>query len=882
MKNKKTTLRHSIKRIRLASLLVAALPLLCASQTAVAAPPSVTLSHDGNARLAITLVDPAGDLFGLTNTPPLQGLAGASAADLKAYMQKLSGAEFEMISAKAYPGGKRPGIFVGLDKDLGFDGIDKVQQQYGLRTTADGQLIITGADARGISHGIYALLHSLGCRWYYPGDLWAVVPPPARSLSVAFEEIGGPDFYIQRRIWVGHGLHLATTGGDFPAWCRRNGMAQPFDVAIAHSWIGLDPANDFTNHPEWFALVNGERKTSKPCYSHPGVTERAKQTALNHFRNNPKSMMISVSAPDGLGFCSCDLCKKVAKVDELYEAQGVLFGRQPDGTEVSIASETIFNMANEVAKAVATEFPDKLIGIMAYSGYAHPPSFKLEPNIYLEVTAGYRRTPLTLPEQMTELGLKASALGVYEYYDVEQWSWDKPGSARASQLDSLQAAMRFYYRNNVRSVSGEMSNNFAPNGIGYYSIARMLWDADTDVRLLEESFYRDCFGPAAPAIKPLYRRWESGQGFDDRALSLAYRDLAEASKLAAGNQVQRDRVDRLRMYAHFLNNFLQVREGSGGGDIADWKKTYGEEGAIKRIEELGTWTARLIDTHMTHGWAFNRYFLRRGNDVGLDTSNWNRAGQIPAHEEVEERFQAGSKALSEVKALEVPSTIFSRRLVPLSSARVRIPGTESAEMQPPDSFRKATLELFAKAGEKVNVVFASTGTVYDLLLTPQDVYEDGGGSQYSTRIASGSLAGDTLVIEAEADGYYTLRWNDGTLKKLDHPHVLHAGASQYVSGTFHFFVPKGTERFIINAGAHGGLTIKIYDSAGKIVLDATPAVEKPQSRFVVEVPRGRDGGVWKVVGPNCINRTGSISFIGVPSYLAFSPHLLMVPQETIR
>lgn len=538
--------------------------------------------------------------------------------------------------------------------------------------------------------------------------------------------------------------------------------------------------------------------------------------------------------------------------------------------------------SREGAKGVALEFPGKLVGIMAYSGYAHPPSFILEPNIYLEVTAGYRRTPLTLPEQMTEFGTKAKALGVYEYYDVEQWSWDKPGRARASQLDSLQVATRFYYRNNVRSVSGEMSNNFGPNGIGYYSIARMLWDADTDVRVLEDSFYRDCFGPAAPAIKRLYRRWESGQGFDDRALALAYRDLDEASKQVTDNEVLRDRVDRLRMYAHFLKNFLQVREASKGGDIADWKKTYGEEGAVRRIEELGTWSARLIDTHMTHGWAFNRYFLRRGNDVGLDTSKWNRAGQIPTHEEVEERFQAGLKELSGVTAEEVPATIFSRRLVPLSSAIAAVPGLKPVEMQPPDSFRKVTLELFAEAGEKVSVVFASTGTVYDLFFTPKNVYEDGGGSQYSIRVASGSLERDTLEIEAGKTGYYTLNWSDGTVKELEIPHVLHTGAMQYASGTFYFFVPKGTERFIINAGAYGGPSLEVRDPADKVVLEVTPTAENPQTAFLVEVPNGSDGGVWKVMGPKCVNRTGSITFIGIPPYMALSPHLLMVPQETIR
>jgi hypothetical protein len=629
--------RHRPCLIRLLAVLILGFGWVPAARADPPAP-LVSLAQDGKSELAIYVVDPDGGLIQSTE-PGKPGLAAASIEDLRVFLGRLGGASFSVESLTSYPGKAKPGIFVGRAQDLAFSEIDAFRQQYGLRTTAEGQLLIAGADERGISHGIYALLHQLGCRWYFPGDLWTVAPDALKELGVVANRVGGPDFYIQRRIWVGHGLHLKSTAGDFPAWCRRNGMAQPFDVVISHSWIGLDPVMDFTNHPAWFAQVNGKRMPSKPCYANPEVIERAKAAALNHFERNPGSAMLTVSAPDGLGFCSCDLCQKQSRVTEIYDSNGVSFGRQPDGHEVSIASETIFNMANQVARAVAAKFPGKRIGIMAYSGYAHPPSFRLEPNIYLEVTAGYRRTPLTLPEQMTELGAKSSALGVYEYYDVEQWSWDQPGRARASQLDALQAATRFYYRNNVRSVSGEMSNNFGPNGIGYYAISRLLWDATAEVREIEEAFYRDCFGPAAPAIKRLYRRWESGQGFDDRALALAYRDLDEASRLTAGHPERHTRVDRLRMYAHFLKNFLQVREASKGGDIAGWKQTYGESGARTRMQELGTWASRLIDTHMIHGWAFNRYFVRRGDAEGLDTKGWNQAGAIPSAEEVEAVFQ---------------------------------------------------------------------------------------------------------------------------------------------------------------------------------------------------------------------------------------------------
>jgi hypothetical protein len=307
---------------------------------------------------------------------------------------------------------------------------------------------------------------------------------------------------------------------------------------------------------------------------------------------------------------------------------------------VAIASETIFQFANEVARAMRVKHPGKRIGVFAYSGYAHPPSFRLEPEVYVELTAGFRRTPLSLDEQLAQFAKKAGGLGIYEYFDVEQWSWDQPGRARAAQLDALQKTLRFYHERNVKALSGEMSNNFGPNGIGYYAITRLLWHADTNVREVEAAFYRDAFGPAADAVKRIYRRWESGDGLAQESLRQTQEDLREAVKLTEGRPAERARVDRLRMYAHFLAIYLQPkRRPTAAEDAEAWKKQYGPEGARQRVQALGDWASRLIDTHMIHGYAFNKYLIERGKLLGCSTEGWMRPGRIPSAEEIESETQ---------------------------------------------------------------------------------------------------------------------------------------------------------------------------------------------------------------------------------------------------
>ncbi|MCY2954421.1 MAG: hypothetical protein NTU53_21020 [Planctomycetota bacterium] len=100
-------------------------------------------------------------------------------------------------------------------------------------------------------------------------------------------------------------------------------------------------------------------------------------------------------------------------------------------------------------------------------------------------------------------------------------------------------------------------------------------------------------------------------------------------------------MDRLRMYVHFLKLWMQP---PGNYDprskaAAAWAKAHDTPQQRKRIEELGTWASRLIDTHMIHH-AFNRYLLAGAESMGMDTSGWKLAGKIPTAAEVEEAFQA--------------------------------------------------------------------------------------------------------------------------------------------------------------------------------------------------------------------------------------------------
>ena len=107
-----------------------------------------------------------------------------------------------------------------------------------------------------------------------------------------------------------------------------------------HNYENIIPLSLFEEHPEYFALVDGQRTASRGtqiCFSNPEVVARAVKLARAHFDNDPSQVMFSLSANDSTGFCKCPECKKL--------------GENPGGQTLSFA--------NAVASELRKTHPDK-------------------------------------------------------------------------------------------------------------------------------------------------------------------------------------------------------------------------------------------------------------------------------------------------------------------------------------------------------------------------------------------------------------------------------------------------------------------------------------------------------------------------------------------
>ncbi len=134
---------------------------------------------------------------GVAHLPIIAPEGSAAADELARYLGEIGGGDFERISEA-----KDLGIYVGTQGDfpVGVSGIDRKLGTEGFVIRSDGgSLFPIGGGEQGVSHAVVSFLHDLGCRWYFPGELWEEVPR-LKSIRGAWDVTGRPDFSEGRRI----------------------------------------------------------------------------------------------------------------------------------------------------------------------------------------------------------------------------------------------------------------------------------------------------------------------------------------------------------------------------------------------------------------------------------------------------------------------------------------------------------------------------------------------------------------------------------------------------------------------------------------------------------------------------------------------------------
>lgn len=463
-----------------------------------------------------------------------------SAADMAYWLQQATKKSFDILKSNDFKSNgiqlqlvERSDLPTAVKKQLLQDG-----QSFYLEIDSYKRARIVGSGKNSLLNGIYTFLHELGFRWYMPGDAWEIVPKLDKK-NIKISRLYTPSF--QNRSYFGTGGTAPIAGldpqnnfiKDFDTWNRRNRISSDYPI-LGHMGEAFYGANqkELDQHPEYFC--NGKiDRTGKISINNPNALNLFTTWALSQVKPDDRFPVIGVDPADGSG--GADDC---------------LPTNMP---QVKTWSDKYFWIANKVAEESEKKGTNALVQLYAYSNHAAPPRFELHKNVY-PVIIPYAFQNVALPEQYIELWhkkMKGRPMGIYDYWNITQWSSDVP------QFDiySIPQKLRLWKNNNINTINLESTNAKGPMGHSFWLAAQMMWNTNVSFDSLYNDLLTQCFGPAATDVKRMYDRWSKNyQGAMDVVLSL--HDLAAATAKIK-DPIIRKRIAELKAYVHYLQLYYE-------------------------------------------------------------------------------------------------------------------------------------------------------------------------------------------------------------------------------------------------------------------------------------------------------------------------------------
>lgn len=259
------------------------------------------------------------------------------AADrLKYYLDEITDRDIEIVTEDK---NARHRIFVGTAPEAS----SLTDGSYTITSTSD-EITISGSGNKGAINGIYRFLEEFcGCHWY---ESEVIVVPENENLTVPegidieytpFFEYTETDTMSSRdpEFSLANGL----TGGIYKKLTPEQGGTVGYIGGSSHTLVNqfCKPSDYFDSHPEYFALVDGQRTGTQLCLTNEDVKDivTSEALALLEEKHNPDAavQILSITQADNGYYCQCENCKT------LDDANG-----SPSGT--------MLTFVNEIAKRI--------------------------------------------------------------------------------------------------------------------------------------------------------------------------------------------------------------------------------------------------------------------------------------------------------------------------------------------------------------------------------------------------------------------------------------------------------------------------------------------------------------------------------------------------
>jgi len=368
----------------------------------------------------------------------------------------------------------------------------------------DDNIAIAGlhqAESRGTLYGVYTFLEDyLGIRfltadhtyippigvWHVVGPLDRFYHPPLRFRWSYYGETNtNPAFAARLRV---------NTVTDDPKLGGKTGLN-----LISHSLFHYVPAQKYgKEHPEYFALVDGERKLEmggggpELCLTNPDVLHIVTDTILDALEKHPNMENVSVSQNDNNKYCRCPQC---AAID------------QREGTPMG----SILTFVNAVADEVGKKYPNVMIGTLSYWYSRKPPkTIKPRPNVQIQLCSIECCVlhPINDPnceknvqfcQDLANWGKMCNKISIWNY-NTNFSNYLLP----CPNLRVIEPNIRYFVANNAMGIFMQAAGNALGaelSDLRNYVIADLLWDPTRSGQKLIDEFLDLHYGRAAGPIR---------------------------------------------------------------------------------------------------------------------------------------------------------------------------------------------------------------------------------------------------------------------------------------------------------------------------------------------------------------------------------------------
>ncbi len=463
-------------------------------------------------------------------------------------------------------------IFIGSSpamraSNVGFSTDEFGQEDFRI-IVRDDNIAIAGqsqAGTRGTLYGVYTFLEDyVGVRfltvdhtyvpkigtWRVIGPLDRFYHPPLRFRWSYYGETNrNPEFAA--RIRVNTVTDDAKLGG-------KTGLN-----LINHSFFHYLSSKEYgKEHPEYFALVDGERKLEmggggpELCLTNPDVLRIVIDKILDALKKHPTMENVSVSQNDNNKYCRCSRC---AAIDDR------------EGTPMG----SLLTFVNAVADEVAKEYPDVMIGTLSYWYSRKPPkTIRPRPNVQIQLCSIECCVlhPINDPkcEKNVQFCQDLSNWGkICKHISI--WNYNTNFSnylLPCPNLRVIESNIRYFVANNAIGIFMQAAGNALGaelSDLRNYVMANLLWDPSKSSRKLTDEFLDLHYGRSAEPIRRFINLTHENAlasglhpncfgkakdyAIDETITQTSLDAFAEAMKLAE-NETVRTRVEKASICAY--------------------------------------------------------------------------------------------------------------------------------------------------------------------------------------------------------------------------------------------------------------------------------------------------------------------------------------------